>query len=123
MFGFAVPFSPKKMSDLPVDRLEKIPPIMRSGVNVFGPFRRNNATKKIWVVLFTCLYSRAVHLEVPSSMDINSVKLALRRFTAIRGYCYFYRSECGTNFIGTQNQLKDLEMQQLVSENAETRPD
>ena len=116
-------FELQKMADLPDDRVEKIPPFMRSGVDVFGPYhvydgkctRRSSATKKIWVVLFTCLYSRAVHLEPIVSMDITSFNLALRRFTAIRGPCCFYRSDCGSNFVGAQNQLKENDMEKLIS--------
>ena len=102
------------MADLPADRLAQTPPFQHSGVDVFGHYtvhdgkctRRSSSGKKVWVLLLTCLYSRAVHLEVINSLDITSLKLALRRFVAVRGDCLLYRSDCGTNFIGAQN-LKD----------------
>ena len=102
---------PQLMADLPTDRLSEAPPFAHSGVDVFGPYfvhdgqttRRTSASKKIWVLLLTCLFSRAVHVEMLNSLDISSLKHALRRFTAIRGDCVMYRSDCGTNFVGATN--------------------
>ena len=102
------------MADLPADRLEKTPPFQYSGADVFGPYevhdgqatRKSSSVKKVWVLLLTCLYSRAVHVELLQSLDITSLKLALRRFQAVRGECSLYRSDCGTNFVGAENLLK-----------------
>ena len=115
---------PQLMSDLPPERLENTPPFLHSGIDVFGPYsvhdgqntRRSTSTKKIWVLLVTCLYSRAVHLEPLCSLDISSLRLALRRFVALRGECVLYRSDCGTNFIANNN-LSEVEWSELVSGN------
>lgn len=40
---------------------------------------------KRWGLLFTCLSSRAVHIELLESMDTSSFVFALRRFFAICG--------------------------------------
>ena len=64
--------------------------------------------------MVTCLYSRSVHLELLTSLGITSLKLALRRFTALRGECTLYRSDCGTNFVGARNLDLDDE-RKLVS--------
>ena len=113
------------MADLPGERLEKTPPFSKSGVDVFGPFlisegrntRSNKSTKKIWVLLVTCLYSRAVHLETLSSLDITSLKLALRRFIAVRGDTVKFISDCGTNFVGAENCLADSSrLEKTISE-------
>ena len=102
----------QKMADLPTDRLAEVPPFSNTGIDVFGPFvvrngrntRRSNATKKMWVLICTCLVSRAVHLETLSTLDTNCFQLALRRFIAIRGTCERIRSDHGTNFVGAINQ-------------------
>ena len=113
------------MSDLPPDRVERTAPFSRSGVDVFGPYtvhdgrntRRTRATKKVWVVIFTCLYSRAIHLELVSSLDSASFQMALRRFTAVRGSCSFFRSDRGSNFVGAWNEAsKPLEVGDLVTD-------
>ena len=77
----------QKMADLPVDRLERSCPFDYSGVDFFGPFfvKCRRSTVKYYGCLFTCLYSRAVHVEVCASLSTDSFILALRRFIAIRG--------------------------------------
>ena len=113
------------MSDLPADRLGKIAPFQRSGVDVCGPYlihdgrytRRTKATKKLWIVLFTCLYSRAIHVDTLNSMDTSTFVLALRRFSALRGECTFFRSDRGTNFVGCQGVVgPPLNIEKLVKE-------
>ena len=101
------------MADLPVERLSKTAVFESSGLDIFGPYticdgkntRRTSSTKKVWVLLCTCLYSRAVHLECLSSMDTPTLHLALRRFFALRGACKRIISDHGSNFIGVKNQL------------------
>ena len=119
---------PQLMSDLPVDRLTQSPPFLHCGVDVFGPYmvhdgqctRRTTSGKKVWVLLLTCLYSRAVHLELLGSLDVASLKLALRRFTAIRGECTLYRSDCGTNFVGARNiDLNTEKMEGLITSDSD----
>ena len=74
----------QKMADLPEHRLHRTPPFYHCGIDVFGhflirhgkPTRANPGTQKVWVLLFSCLYSRAVHLEILDSMDTPSFKMA-----------------------------------------------
>ena len=61
----------------------------------------------MWVLLFSCLYSRAIHLEILESMDTASFLLAFNRFQAIRGDCAYLRSDAGSNFIGARNEEFD----------------
>ncbi|XP_072313848.1 uncharacterized protein [Eucyclogobius newberryi] len=55
--------------------------------------------------MFTCLSTRAVHLEVIEGMDTTSFINALRRFFSIRGPVKQLRSDCGTNFTGACREL------------------
>ena len=101
----------QKMSDLPADRLSEAAPFSHTGLDVFGPFsvtdgkttRSCTGGKKVWAVIFTCLVSRAVHIEPLASMDTSSMKNALRRFLCLRGACVVLRSDQGTNFVGVRN--------------------
>lgn len=103
------------MAELPADRLEEVPPFCNSGIDVFGHYfihdgkstRSTTASKKIWVLISVCLVSRAVHLEMLSSMDTSSFKNALARFIAIRGTVKLLRSDNGSNFIAAKNQMKE----------------
>ncbi|XP_055997113.1 uncharacterized protein LOC125677085 [Ostrea edulis] len=102
----------QKMSDLPRDRLTKSPPFTFVGVDVFGPWnvvtrrtRGGSANSKRWAVLFTCLYSRAVHIEIIEEMTSSSFINAMRKFIAIRGAVTEFRSDRGTNFVGATGEL------------------
>ena len=100
------------MADLPFDRIQETPPFTYCGLDVFGPFyvsesmstRKTSRTSKVWALVFICLTSKAVHIEMLSHMDTTSFKWALRRFFSIRGNCKRLRSDRGSNFIGAHNQ-------------------
>ncbi len=68
--------------------------------------RGGQASSKCWAVLFTCMSTRAIHIEVIESMDSSSFINALRRFFTIRGPAKQLRSDCGTNFVGACKELK-----------------
>ena len=102
----------QKMAELPEQRLWKTPPFYHCGMDVFGHFvishgkhtRAQPGNKKVWVLLFTCLYSRAVHLEILESMTSESFRNALSRFENTRGECAYLRSDQG-ELHGCQKQL------------------
>lgn len=100
----------QKISDLPPERLS---PFTYTGLDVFGPWtvvahhtRGGQAHSKRWVVLFTCMSTRAVHIEVIMAMDSSSCINALRRLFAIRGPAKQLYSDCGNNFIFACNELE-----------------
>nr|XP_055029189.1 uncharacterized protein LOC129418268 [Misgurnus anguillicaudatus] len=103
----------QKMANLPEDRLTMEPPFTRVGLDVFGPWsvvsrktRGGAAESKRWAVLFSCLGTRAVHIEVIETMSTSCFINALRRFFAVRGPSKVLRSDRGTNFIGACKELK-----------------
>ena len=69
---------------LPSFRVEPSRAFAKVGLDFFGPLI-TSAGSKVWVLLITCATSRAVHLELVRSQHTDEVKLALRRFFAIRG--------------------------------------
>lgn len=100
----------QKMADLPLHRVTPdLPPFTQVGVDYFGPIevRRGRALVKRWGVIFTCLVSRAVHLEVASQLDTDACINAIRRFICRRGTVKSIRSDQGTNFIGAQKELEE----------------
>ena len=58
--------------------------------------------------MFTCLTTRAIHLEVASSLTTDSCILALRRFIGQRGLPREIYSDNGKNFHGTDRELKKV---------------
>ena len=61
---------------------------------------------KRYGTLFTCMASRAIHIEVAHSMETDSFLQALRHVITRRGPIRELRSDQGTNFVGAENKLK-----------------
>ena len=102
----------QKMADLPEDRLKRAQQFSYVGVDTFGPWvitqrrtRGGTVNPKRWALMFTCLVTRAVHLEVIEELSTASFINALSRFVALRGPVIEFRSDRGTNFIGALNEL------------------
>ena len=78
------------------------------GTDCFGPFyiKIGRARHKRWGVLFTCLSSRAVHIEVLQDLSTSSFINALRRFIARRGRPAHIYSDNGTNYVGAEKELR-----------------
>ena len=103
----------QEMAPLPADRVNAgEPPFTNAATDCFGPFfvKVGRSQVKRYGVLFTCLSSRAIHIEVADSMETDSFLNALRRFLARRGSVKVMRADNGTNFVGADNVLrKELE--------------
>ncbi|XP_073949021.1 uncharacterized protein [Choristoneura fumiferana] len=100
---------PPAMGDLPRARIDPYSrPFTNCGVDYFGPLtvtigRRH---EKRWVALFTCLTTRAVHLEIVASLSTDSAIMALRRMAARRGWPRVMYSDNGTCFRGADTELR-----------------
>jgi len=103
------PLVRQKLADLPEDRVEPAPPFTYSAVDYFGPFLLKEGRKEIkrYGVLFTCMASRAIHIETANTLETDSFINALRRFQAERGPIRQLRSDRGTNFVGTRRELQE----------------
>lgn len=101
------PTEQQRMADLPADRVESAPPFSFCGMDCFGPFltKQGRKEQKRYGLLFTCLCSRAVHIETLEDLTTDAFINALRCFIAIRGTVRQIRSDCGTNFTGARNEL------------------
>jgi hypothetical protein len=54
--------------------------------------------EKRWGILFKCLTTRCVHLDLLESLDTEAFFMALRRFISRRGKPYRILADRGTNF-------------------------
>ena len=98
----------QRMVDLPKERIAPSPSFTYRGVDYFGPFYINEGRKELkrYGALFTCLSSRALHIETVSSLETNSFLNALRRFIPRRGPVREIRSDQGTNITGAEKELQ-----------------
>ena len=97
------------MADLPEDRFEQAAPFTYAAVDYCGPWYIKDRRKELkrYVALFTCMASRAAHLEVLNTINTDSFIQALRRFICRRGPVRQLRSDQGSNFISAQRELRE----------------
>ncbi|XP_055612957.1 uncharacterized protein LOC129759509 [Uranotaenia lowii] len=101
---------PPPMAPLPLCRLaDRERPFTFTGLDYFGPLFVivGRSRVKRWIALFTCLTTRAIHLEVVYSLSTASCIFAVRRFVARRGAPAEFYSDNGTNFVGASNILRE----------------
>lgn len=103
-----------QMGDLPPDRVRPARPFSKVGLDFAGPFLvktssvRNARQVKAYLCVFVCLFSKAVHLELVSSLSTEAFIACLSRFVSRRGLPHLVRSDCGTNFKGADRYLKEV---------------
>ena len=101
------------MAPLPSIRLKMpLKAFARTAVDYGGPFLtiqgRGKQRAKRYLCRFTCLMSRAVHLEVAFGLDTDSFLNALYWMTNRRGLPQEMISDNGTNFVGANRELCEL---------------
>lgn len=103
------------MGNLPRDRVVSTRPFRTTGVDFCGPFfikekkHRNTNKIKIYVAVFICFVTKAVHLEAVSELSTEAFIATLRRFFSRRGYASTIYSDNATNFVGTKNKLYEIQ--------------
>jgi transposase InsO family protein len=114
---------PPEMGQLPTERLEVCTrPFSNTGMDYFGPMAVTvgRSRQKRYGALFTCLSTRAVHVEIAHSLDTGSAIMAIRRFAARRGIPEKIFSDNGTNFHGAERELREsleqLNQQQITQD-------
>lgn len=104
-----------EMAALPPSRLLPNRVFEHVGVDLGGPFfikqslRRNAKVDKAYLCLFICFSTKAVHLEVVTSLSADCFLATLDRFVARRGLCTCLYSDCGTNFIAAGKHLTEIQ--------------
>ena len=100
------------MADLPVLRLApQTPPFHCTACDYFGPFSvkvGRNKRAQHYGVIFTCLNTRAVHLEMAVDLTTMEFIQVLRRFFSIRGYPAVLLSDNGSQMVGAARELREM---------------
>ena len=102
----------QQMADLPSLRLAPFtPPFHYTACDYFGPVKvkvGRNKIAKHYGVIFTCLNTRAVHLEMAADCSTMEFIQVLRRFFSVRGYPAVMMSDNGSQMIGAARELREM---------------
>lgn len=99
------------MGWLPKARVTPGRAFQQTGLDYCGPFTlkaksgRCRDVVKGYVAVFVCMKTKAVHLEVVSSLTTEAFIAALQRFTSRRGRVHEIYSDNGTTFHGADKEL------------------
>ncbi len=98
------------MAPLPPERVTAGSPVFTcTAVDYFGPIlvKRARSQVKRFGCIFTCMASRAVHIEIAHALDTNAFLNAFSRFVARRGKISKMISDNGTNLVGGERELRE----------------
>ncbi|XP_026462759.1 uncharacterized protein LOC113365404 [Ctenocephalides felis] len=106
--------SQQLMGSLPRDRVIRQRPFLSVGIDYAGPVlirssRLRKAPKtKAYIVIYICMTTKAIHLDLVTELSTKSFLASLKRFVSRRGVCSTIHSDNGTNFVGASRQLNEL---------------
>ncbi|XP_074029442.1 uncharacterized protein [Leptinotarsa decemlineata] len=83
-------------------------PFMITGIDYFGPMTVTigRRKEKRYGVIFTGMSTRAIHLELASSLTTDSAIMSIRRFICRRGNPSEIHSDNGSNLCGAEKEMK-----------------
>ena len=106
--------SSQLMGQLPVSRVTPTSPFYHTGADFAGPlmvkrgYTRNRTLIKTYVCIFVCMATKAVHIEMVLDLTTERFLAALRRFVARRGCPVNLATDNGSNFVGAEQDLKEM---------------
>ncbi|XP_035228422.1 uncharacterized protein LOC118200567 [Stegodyphus dumicola] len=102
------------MGQLPKERIEPSPPFTVTGIDFCGPFyvkfkgQRKGVLNKIYVAIYVCFCTKAIHLDFVSDLTSTGFIASLKRFFSRRGKASKIFTDNGRNFVGADAELKRL---------------
>ena len=109
---------------LPMERVTHTRPFTVVGIDYTGSItisKTSTVPTKVYVCLFTCAVTRAVHLELVEDLTAEAFLLAFRRFAARRSCPSVIISDNATNFKAGAEFLQNIPMQPQVVQELERR--
>ena len=112
----ARPYAYPGTPPLPEERLIVKAPFAVCGVDYSGPYKvkRGRGTEKVWIVLYTCMVSRAIYLHIVPDLTAESFLNSLRVLTMQYRQPRVIMSDNATCFTAAEKVLKELSEQFLV---------
>jgi len=102
------------MGQLPTVRVSPARSFYNTGLDYAGPLMgktwkgRAARTYKAYLAIFVCLATSAIHIEVVTDYTTQAFIAAYKRFTGRRRICATLQSDCGTDFVGADVELRRL---------------
>ncbi|XP_047497830.1 uncharacterized protein LOC125044912 [Penaeus chinensis] len=99
------------MGQVATERITPCPAFYHTAKDIFGPFQiRDNVKKrttgKAYGVIFNCMVTRAVYIDVVDGYDTHSFLKTFRRFTAVHGYPATVHSDLGSQLVSASKELQ-----------------
>ena len=103
---------------LPADRVSKQPCFNTVGIDYTGEVlvKTETGQKTVYICLFTCAVSRAVHLDYVTDLSAEQFKLCLRRFCARKATPSKIITDNASYFTSSSNDLKELFSDPIITE-------
>lgn len=105
-------FKYPKVTNLPKHRVNMIKPFRHVGIDYTGAVKvrekQGDEPSDMYILIFTCLTIRAIHIELVSSMNVSQLILAFIRFTNIYGIPSHLYSDNAKSFIAGGDILKEV---------------
>jgi len=81
-----------------------------TGVDFTGALyvQQNSQEQKVYICLFTCATTRAIHLEVVTDLSTYTFLLAFRRFTSRKSLPQIVISDNGSTYLAAAEELSSL---------------
>lgn len=106
------PYGTPTEAALPEFRVKESPPFSKVGVDFAGPLyvkgSQSSEMDKVYIALFTCCVTRAVHLELVENLEAPTFMRCLRKFSARRGMPTLIVSDNAKTFQAANRTLNSL---------------
>lgn len=102
------------MAELPETRFADVRPFLNVSIDFAGFFTVHEGSRprarmiKVYICIFTCMSTRAIHLEVVQDLTTESFLASVSRFISRRGLCALLYCDNGTNFQGADKKLNEI---------------
>ena len=99
------------MGKLPVNRVSPTLPFQKVSIDLVGPYNVNATAKiktqtKIWILMYLCDVSKALHTEILDSITFKSGIYASKSCFAIKNTPSQIYTDPGTPLIGVKNKVQ-----------------
>ena len=104
------PYTAPDPPPLPKTRTLDAPPFTVTGVDFTGALYvwQNPEELKVYICLFTCATTRAIHLEVVTDLSAETFLLGFRRFVSRKSLPQIVMSNNASTYVSAATELRNL---------------